>query len=147
MSIIDFITQILLIYLLFSHLPIRLIATEPSVGGDSTTEKYDVVLVATGRRPYTEGLGLENLGIQTDRLGRIRVDSHFRTAVPSIYAIGDCIDGPMLAHKAEEEGIAAVETIAGYDGHVNYDAIPGVIYTFLEVAAVGKTEEINLLWV
>ena len=71
----------------------------------------------------------------------------FRTAVPSIYAIGDCIDGPMLAHKAEEEGIAAVETIAGYDGHVNYDAIPGVIYTFLEVAAVGKTEEINLLWV
>ena len=147
MSIIDFITQILLIYLLFSHLPIRLIATEPSVGGDSTTEKYDVVLVATGRRPYTEGLGLENLGIQTDRLGRIQVDSHFRTAVPSIYAIGDCIDGPMLAHKAEEEGIAAVETIAGYAGHVNYDAIPGVIYTFLEVAAVGKTEEINLVWV
>lgn len=128
----------MLIYLLFSHLPIRL---------DSTTEKYDVVLVATGRRPYIEGLGLENLGIQTDRLGRIRVDSHFRTAVPSIYAIGDCIDGPMLAHKAEEEGIAAVETIAGYAGHVNYDAIPGVIYTFLEVAAVGKTEEINLLWV
>ena len=117
------------------------------MSGDSTTEKYDVVLVATGRRPYIEGLGLENLGIQTDRLGRIQVDSHFRTAVPSIYAIGDCIDGPMLAHKAEEEGIAAVETIAGYDGHVNYDAIPGVIYTFLEVAAVGKTEEINLLWV
>ena len=117
------------------------------MGGDSTTEKYDVVLVATGRRPYIEGLGLENLGIQTDRLGRIQVDSHFRTAVPSIYAIGDCIGGPMLAHKAEEEGIAAVETIAGYDGHVNYDAIPGVIYTFLEVAAVGKTEEINLLWV
>ena len=132
---------------MFSHLQIRLITTEPSMGGDSTTEKYDVVLVATGRRPYIEGLGLENLGIQTDRLGRIQVDSHFRTAVPSIYAIGDCIDGPMLAHKAEEEGIAAVETIAGYDGHVNYDAIPGVIYTFLEVAAVGKTEEINLLWV
>ena len=117
------------------------------MGGDSTTEKYDVLLVATGRRPYIEGLGLENLGIQTDRLGRIWVDSHFRTAVPSICAIGDCIDGPMLAHKAEEEGIAAVETIAGYAGHVNYDAIPGVIYTFLEVAAVGKTEEINLLWV
>ena len=104
------------------------------MGGDSTTEKYDVVLVATGRRPYIEGLGLENLGIQTDRLGRIQVDSHFRTAVSSIYAIGDCIDGPMLAHKAEEEGIAAVETIAGYAGHVNYDAIPGVIYTFPEVA-------------
>lgn len=117
------------------------ITTEPSKGGDQTTENYDVVLVATGRRPYTDGLGLENLGIQTDKLGRIDVDSHFRTAVPSIYAIGDCIDGPMLAHKAEEEGIAAVETIAGYAGHVNYDAIPGVIYTFPEVASVGKTEE------
>ncbi|KAL7551987.1 hypothetical protein ACHAWF_017292 [Thalassiosira exigua] len=117
------------------------ITTEPAKGGDQTTENYDVVLVATGRRPYTDGLGLENLGIQTDRLGRIEVDSHFRTAVPSIYAIGDCIDGPMLAHKAEEEGIAAVETIAGYAGHVNYDAIPGVIYTFPEVASVGKTEE------
>eukprot|EP00956_Cyclotella_meneghiniana_P010398 scaffold14401_cov58-Cyclotella_meneghiniana.AAC.21 len=118
----------MLIYLLFSHLPIRLITTEPFAGGDSTTEKYNVVLVATGRRPYTEGLGLENLGIQTDRLGRIRVDSHFRTAVPSIHPIGDCIDGPMLAHKAEEEGISAVEIIAGYAGHVDYDAIPGVIY-------------------
>ncbi|KAL3778939.1 hypothetical protein ACHAW5_003635, partial [Stephanodiscus triporus] len=117
------------------------ITTEPSKGGDQTTEVYDIVLVATGRRPYTAGLGLENLGIQTDKLGRIDVDSHFRTAVPSIYAIGDCIDGPMLAHKAEEEGIAAVETIAGYAGHVNYDAIPGVIYTFPEVASVGKTEE------
>ena len=82
-------------------------------------------MVATGRRPYTQGLGLEDLGIQTDKLGRIQVDDHFRTAVPSIYAIGDCIDGPMLAHKAEEEGIAAVETIAGFAGHVNYNAIPG----------------------
>jgi len=117
------------------------ITTEPSKGGDQKTENYDVVLVATGRRPYTDGLGLESLGIQTDKLGRIDVDSHFRTAVPSIYAIGDCIDGPMLAHKAEEEGIAAVETIAGFAGHVNYDAIPGVIYTFPEVASVGKTEE------
>ena len=117
------------------------ITTEPSKGGDATEEKYDIVLVATGRKPYTDGLGLESLGIQTDRLGRIEVDSHFRTAVPSIYAIGDCIDGPMLAHKAEEEGIAAVETIAGFAGHVNYDAIPGVIYTFPEVASVGKTEE------
>mmetsp|Transcript_12278 Transcript_12278/g.26136 ORF Transcript_12278/g.26136 Transcript_12278/m.26136 type:complete len:505 (+) Transcript_12278:102-1616(+) len=117
------------------------ITTEPAKGGDQKTENYDVVLVATGRRPYTDGLGLENLGIQTDKLGRIDVDSHFRTAVPSIYAIGDCIDGPMLAHKAEEEGIAAVETIAGFAGHVNYDAIPGVIYTFPEVASVGKTEE------
>jgi len=117
------------------------ITTEPSKGGDQTTEKYDVVLVATGRRPYTDGLGLESLGITTDKLGRVDVDAHFRTAVPSVYAIGDCIDGPMLAHKAEEEGIAAVETIAGFAGHVNYDAIPGVVYTFPEVAAVGRTEE------
>lgn len=117
------------------------LTTEPSSGGDAKEEAYDIVLVATGRRPFTEGLGLEDLGIQTDKLGRIDVDSHFRTAVPSIYAIGDCIDGPMLAHKAEEEGIAAVETIAGFAGHVNYDAIPGVIYTYPEVASVGKTEE------
>ena len=118
------------------------LTTEPAKGGKEKQEKYDIVLVATGRRPYTEGLGLEALGIQTDKLGRIDVDEHFRTtAVPNIYAIGDCIDGPMLAHKAEEEGIAAVETIAGYAGHVNYDAIPGVIYTYPEVASVGKTEE------
>merc|ERR1712087_1003099 len=115
--------------------------TEASKGGKEKTAKYDRVLVATGRRPCTEGLGLEELGIKTDKLGRIEVDSHFKTAVPSIYAIGDCIDGPMLAHKAEEEGIAAVETIAGFAGHVNYDAIPGVIYTYPEVASVGKTEE------
>ena len=114
---------------------------EPSKGGDTKDEEYDIVLVATGRRPYTEGLGLEALGIQSDKLGRIEVDEHFRTAVPNIYAIGDCIDGPMLAHKAEEEGIAVVETIAGFAGHVNYNAIPGVIYTFPEVASVGQTEE------
>ena len=118
-----------------------LITTEASKGGKEKEEKYDVVLVATGRRPYTEGLGLEELGIQKDKLGRIVVDDHFKTAVPSIYAIGDCIDGPMLAHKSEEEGIAVIETIAGFAGHVNYDAIPGVIYTYPEVAAVGKTEE------
>lgn len=118
-----------------------MLTTEAAAGGKEKTEKYDIVLVATGRRPYTEGLGLESLGIQTDRLGRIEVDDHFKTAVPSIYAIGDCIEGPMLAHKAEEEGIAAVETIAGFAGHVNYDAIPGVIYTYPEVASVGKTEE------
>uniref|UniRef100_A0A7S2IJB8 Dihydrolipoyl dehydrogenase n=1 Tax=Helicotheca tamesis TaxID=374047 RepID=A0A7S2IJB8_9STRA len=117
------------------------LTTEAAKGGKEKEEKYDIVLVATGRRPYTDGLGLEGLGIQTDKLGRIEVDEHFKTAVPSIYAIGDCIDGPMLAHKAEEEGIAAVETIAGFAGHVNYDAIPGVIYTYPEVAAVGKTEE------
>lgn len=118
-----------------------ILTTEPSKGGDPKQETFDIVLVATGRRPYTQGLGLEDLGIQTDKLGRIQVDDHFRTAVPSIYAIGDCIDGPMLAHKAEEEGIAAVETIAGFAGHVNYNAIPGVIYTYPEVASVGKTEE------
>jgi len=117
------------------------LTTEPSKGGDAKEETYDVVLVATGRRPYTDGLGLEDLGIQTDQLGRIEVDEHFKTAVPSIYAIGDCIDGPMLAHKAEEEGIAAVETMAGFAGHVNYNAIPGVVYTYPEVASVGKTEE------
>jgi len=117
------------------------LTTEASSGGKEKQDTYDVVLVATGRRPYTDGLGLENLGIQTDQLGRIEVDDHFRTAVPNVYAIGDCIDGPMLAHKAEEEGIAAIETIAGFAGHVNYDAIPGVIYTYPEVAAVGKTEE------
>lgn len=115
--------------------------TEASSGGKEKEENYDIVLVATGRRPYTDGLGLEQLGIQTDKLGRVEVDEHFKTAVPSIYAIGDCIDGPMLAHKAEEEGIACIETIAGFAGHVNYDAIPGVIYTYPEVAAVGKTEE------
>ena len=101
------------------------LTTEPSKGGDTKEEKFDVVLVSTGRRPYTEGLGLEDVGIQTDKLGRIEVDSHFKTAVPSIFAIGDAISGPMLAHKAEEEGIACVETIAGFAGHVCYDAIPG----------------------
>lgn len=115
--------------------------TEASKGGKEKEQKFDIVLVATGRRPYTQGLGLEELGIKLDRLGRIEVGHDFKTAVPSIYAIGDCIDGPMLAHKAEEEGIAAIETIAGYAGHVNYDAIPGVIYTYPEVASVGKTEE------
>jgi dihydrolipoamide dehydrogenase len=108
------------------------LTTEPSKGGDAKQENYDIVLVATGRRPYTEGLGLEDLGIQMDQLGRIEVDEHFKTVVPSIYAIGDCIDGPMLAHKAEEEGIAAIETIAGFAGHVNYNAIPGK--TFLHNA-------------
>lgn len=117
------------------------LTTEKSAGSEPTETKYDIVLVATGRRPYTSGLGLEAMGIQLDKLGRVQVDEHFRTAVPSVYAIGDCIDGPMLAHKAEEEGIAAIETIAGFAGHVNYDAIPGVIYTYPEVASVGKTEE------
>ncbi|CAE7521060.1 LPD1, partial [Symbiodinium microadriaticum] len=111
------------------------------VSGKSESFTADVVLVSTGRRPFTQNIGLKELGIETDRLGRIVVDSHFKTAVPSVFAIGDCIDGPMLAHKAEEEGIACVENIAGFAGHVNYDAIPGVIYTHPEVATVGLTEE------
>jgi dihydrolipoamide dehydrogenase len=114
---------------------------EPASGGETTDFKADVVLVSTGRRPYTANLGLEELGIETDRLGRIVVDEHFATNVPSIFAIGDAIDGPMLAHKAEEEGIACVENIAGFAGHVNYDCIPGVVYTHPEVATVGQTEE------
>lgn len=109
---------------------------EPSKGGASTTMDADVVLVATGRRPYTANLGCDEMGIALDKMGRVEVDKHFRTAVPSVYAIGDCIAGPMLAHKAEEEGIACVETIAGFAGHVNYDAIPGVVYTYPEVAEV-----------
>eukprot|EP00455_Lapot_gusevi_P029216 TRINITY_DN3128_c0_g1_i2.p2 TRINITY_DN3128_c0_g1~~TRINITY_DN3128_c0_g1_i2.p2 ORF type:complete len:221 (+),score=116.61 TRINITY_DN3128_c0_g1_i2:33-665(+) len=108
--------------------------------GDAQVLEADVVLVATGRRPYTDGLGLEKVGVQMD--GRkVKINHHFQTNVPSIYAIGDVVAGPMLAHKAEEEGIACVEMLAGKAGHVNYDTIPNVIYTHPEVAAVGKTEE------
>ncbi|MEZ5675074.1 dihydrolipoamide dehydrogenase [Thalassovita litoralis] len=101
----------------------------------------DTVLVATGRRPYTAGLGLEALGVELSPRGQIKTNAHWQTNVPGIYAIGDAIDGPMLAHKAEDEGMAAAEVIAGKHGHVNYDVIPGVIYTAPEVASVGKTEE------
>lgn len=101
----------------------------------------DKILVATGRRPYTTGLGLENVGLTTDTAGRIETDSHFQTAVKGIYAVGDIIAGPMLAHKAEEEGIAAVELMAGQAGHVNLETIPNVIYTWPELASVGATEE------
>ena len=101
----------------------------------------DVVLVATGRRPYTKGLGLDEIGIATDDRGRVATDAAWRTNVAGIYAIGDVIDGPMLAHKAEDEGMAVAETIAGQHGHVNYGVIPGVIYTAPEVASVGQTEE------
>ena len=101
----------------------------------------DVVLVSVGRRPYTDNLGLENAGIKLDERGKITVNKHLQTSVNHIYAIGDVIAGPMLAHKAEEEGVAAVEIIAGQAGHVNYDVIPGVVYTNPEVATVGKTEE------
>ncbi len=101
----------------------------------------DKVLVSVGRRPYADGLGLEDLGIQRDKAGRIDVDDHFQTNVKGIYAIGDIIAGPMLAHKAEEEGIALVEILAGKAGHVNYETVPNVVYTWPEVGAVGKTEE------
>jgi len=101
----------------------------------------DVVLISVGRKPHTKGLNLENIGVQTDEKGRVKVNKNFQTNVKNIYAIGDVIEGPMLAHKAEEEGIAVAELIAGQSGHVNYDIIPGVVYTFPEVASVGKTEE------
>ena len=101
----------------------------------------DVVLVAIGRRPYTEGLGLERAGVTLDQRGRIEVDNGFQTKAPGIYAIGDTIRGPMLAHKAEEEGVAVAETVAGQAGHVNYDVIPNVVYTHPEIASVGRTEE------
>jgi len=110
-------------------------------GGKAETLKADIVLVAIGRRPYTEGLGLEALGVNKDNRGFIQVDKDFQTNVEGIYAIGDAIPGPMLAHKAEEEGIAAVEIMAGQHGHVNYATVPGVVYTWPEVATVGKTEE------
>ena len=109
--------------------------------GRRTEEMCDVVLVAVGRRPYTEGLGLEDVGIALDERGRIPVDGHYRTVVPSISAVGDVIAGPMLAHKAQEEGIAAVELMAGQPGHVNYAAVPNVVYTWPELASVGLTEE------
>ena len=100
-----------------------------------------MVLVSIGRVPYTEGLGLEHVGVQNDNKGRILTDAHFATNVTGIYAIGDVIAGPMLAHKAEDEGVAVAEILAGRAGHVNYDVIPNVVYTFPEVASVGKTEE------
>jgi dihydrolipoamide dehydrogenase len=114
---------------------------EPAGGGKSETLDCDVVLVAVGRIPNTQGLGLAELGVKTDNRGRVVVDETFKTSVPGIYAIGDVIAGPMLAHKAEEEGIALAEILAGQAGHVNYDVIPSVIYTAPEVASVGKTEE------
>ena len=117
------------------------VTVEPADGGDQETLDADVVLVAIGRKPYTEGLGLEEAGVALDDKGRVKTDGHFRTSVEGVYAIGDVKDGPMLAHKAEEEGVAAVEIIAGQAGHVNYGAIPNVVYTYPEVASVGRTEE------
>ncbi len=117
------------------------VTIEPAAGGAAESLGADVVLVAIGRTPYTDGLGLAEAGIALDAKRRIAVDSHFQTSVTGVYAIGDVIAGPMLAHKAEDEGMAVAEIIAGQAGHVNYDVIPGVIYTQPEVASVGKTEE------
>jgi dihydrolipoamide dehydrogenase len=118
------------------------VQVEPAAGsGTAEAIEADIVLVAIGRVPYTEGLGLEAVGVKKDNRGRVGVDAHWRTSVGGIYAIGDAIAGPMLAHKAEEEGVAAAEVIAGQAGHVNYDVIPNVVYTHPEIAAVGKTEE------
>jgi dihydrolipoamide dehydrogenase len=117
------------------------VTLEPAKGGAAETMTVDVVLLAIGRRPYAEGLGLKEAGVALDERGRIRTDAHFATNVQGIYAIGDVIAGPMLAHKAEDEGVAVAEILAGQAGHVNYDAIPGVVYTWPEVASVGKTEE------
>ena len=114
---------------------------EPVKGGEAQTLEADVVLVATGRKPYTAGLGLEEAGVALDNRGRVEIDGHYRTNVAGIYAIGDVVKGPMLAHKAEDEGVALAEILAGQHGHVNYDVIPGVVYTQPEVASVGKTEE------
>ncbi len=117
------------------------LTVEPAAGGNAETLEADVVLVAIGRVAYTEGLGLDEVGVQRDNRGRVLTDNHFATNVPGIYAIGDVIAGPMLAHKAEDEGMAVAEILAGKAGHVNYDVIPGVVYTYPEVATVGKTEE------
>ena len=117
------------------------LTVELSKGGAAETLEADVVLVAIGRRPYVAGLGLDKAGVKLTDRGRIAVDGHFQTSVPGIYAIGDVVDGPMLAHKASEDGIACVETLAGQKGHVNWDLVPSVIYTQPEVAWVGKTEE------
>jgi dihydrolipoamide dehydrogenase len=117
------------------------VKVEPAAGGAAETLEADVVLVAIGRVPFTDGLGLEAVGVKKDNRGRVIVDPHLRTNVAGIYAIGDAVAGPMLAHKAEDEGVAAAEIIAGQAGHVNYDVIPNVVYTSPEIASVGKTEE------
>ena len=116
------------------------ITVEPAAGGEAQTLDADVVLVAIGRRPYTDGLGLEAVGVVLER-GKVVIDDHFKSSVDGIYAIGDVVRGPMLAHKAEDEGMALAEILAGQHGHVNYEVIPGVVYTSPEVASVGRTEE------
>lgn len=117
------------------------VSYEPTGGGDARSVKAEVVLVAIGRAPYTEGLGLDELGVKRDGRGFIQVDERFQTSVPGIHAIGDCIPGPMLAHKAEEDGVVCVEMLAGQSGHVDYNRVPCVVYTWPEIAGVGQTEE------
>ena len=116
------------------------VTVEPAAGGAPQVLEADIVLVAIGRRPFTEGLGLEALGVAMDR-GQVVIDNHFATNVPGVYAIGDVVRGPMLAHKAEDEGVAVAEILAGQHGHVNYEVIPGVVYTYPEIASVGATED------
>jgi dihydrolipoamide dehydrogenase len=114
---------------------------QPAQGGSEETLRADIVLVAIGRRPYSEGLGLDEIGVAQDERGRVEIDAHYATNIHGIYAIGDVVAGPMLAHKAEEEGVALAEILAGQAGHVNYNVIPSVVYTWPEVAALGQTEE------
>ncbi|MEE2969919.1 MAG: dihydrolipoyl dehydrogenase [Pseudomonadota bacterium] len=117
------------------------LSLEPAQGGETENFECDVVLVSIGRLPYTDGLGLDEIGVNRDNRGVISVDGRFETNVPGIFAIGDVIPGPMLAHKAEDEGVVAVEMMAGQSGHINYDAIPAVVYTAPEASSVGRTEE------
>lgn len=117
------------------------LTVEPAAGGDAENMSADIVLVAVGRRPYTDALELDKAGVKLDDRGRIETDAHFKTNVDGIYAIGDVIAGPMLAHKAEDEGVVLAEMLAGQSGHIDYNLIPGVVYTWPEVASVGQTEE------
>ena len=117
------------------------LSVESAKGGKEEVLDAEVVLVSTGRRPFTNGLGLEAIGVETDKRGFIPVNDHFQTNVPSVYAIGDAVPGPMLAHKAEEDGVACAEILAGKPGHVNYNTVPGIVYTWPEVASVGLTED------
>ncbi|KAL4380872.1 hypothetical protein S83_011634 [Arachis hypogaea] len=114
---------------------------KPTAGGDQTTLEANIVLVSAGRTPFTNGLSLDQIGVETDKVGRILVNERFATNVLGVYAIGDVIPGPMLAHKAEKDGVVCVEYIAGKVGHVDYDKVPGVVYTHPEVASIGKMEE------
>jgi dihydrolipoamide dehydrogenase len=118
-----------------------IVEVEDRITSEKINLKCDVILVSTGRKPFTQNLGLETVGIALDQMGRIGINEHFETSAPGIYAVGDIVDGPMLAHKAEEEGVAAAEIMAGLPGHVNYSAIPNVVYTWPELASVGYTEE------